>query len=122
MSILRSYVFTPDQSATYDWFVSYRIAELTTLGDKLKEQNAKKEKTISALKMDIQKLVYVPTNPPFLSLSQANTHSLTDIYTLTKMHGLIHTHWLALPHTPAFSYFLCPFPMSISEKLLVFEH
>ncbi|KAF7243275.1 putative ciliary rootlet coiled-coil protein 2 [Varanus komodoensis] len=33
-----------------------RITELTTLGDKLKEQNAKKEKTISTLKMDIQKL------------------------------------------------------------------
>ncbi|ETE72955.1 Rootletin, partial [Ophiophagus hannah] len=33
-----------------------KITELTTLGDKLKEQNTKKDKTISAFKMDIQKL------------------------------------------------------------------
>ncbi|XP_039768420.1 rootletin-like [Ornithorhynchus anatinus] len=33
-----------------------RITELTALGEKLKEQNAQKEKTISSLKLDIQKL------------------------------------------------------------------
>ncbi|KAG6921595.1 ciliary rootlet coiled-coil, rootletin family member 2, partial [Chelydra serpentina] len=38
-----------------------RITELTALGQKLKEQNAKKEKTISALKLDVQKLEVTKT-------------------------------------------------------------
>lgn len=57
-------------------FLSYRITELTTLGDKFKEQNTKKDKTISALKMDIQKLVQTSPLPYFLSFCQTKPHCL----------------------------------------------
>lgn len=118
VSFMSYWLILLTNTSSVSGFLSYRITELTTLGDKLKEQNTKKDKTISALKVDIQKLVQTSPQPYFLSFCQTKPHMFTTTSILKK--GII----ITLSHNTrliCLFMFLCFSPMSISEQLLVFE-
>lgn len=102
--------YSPLWSVNLCLVVSSRITELTALRDKLKEQNTKKEKTISTLKTDIQKLVHMSTNPSFCCCCSTQISLPTNMFSQRGTQSLINICYMCSYACLLILWSLSPYP------------